>query len=834
MSSKKRTTATRSAPGAAPLSPEVRARQALDAAHYREAIELHKALLKQERRGEWLDGLADSYAGRAAELAAKGMFPEALVVWRNRATLCARPLLEGPYLDWLLRAGEHAAALRLLSTTDGLSATAAAELETALAAVVLTSPDSDLALLTANSPLLRHRANALAAIAACCRGDHAELDEHLRAIPFRSPYRDLRFLLKSLALLGSDPAQAAELIARVVVGGPFEALAKVVRAAIVPDGRWLAALHTLDEDGRQLLLDLKGCPEDGRSLLFDLARLGSLPAPAKVVELLLRRKGGLSAPAATLCLRLLPYADARIAAYHGAFAALDEGARVCSAALAAELHNDLRRAEAQWLRAADLLPPLPAALVLRHLFELIVGDGDLASGDEECVSWLYRSLALDPDDVATYLKLSRIYRQTRELKAARAIVERALERFANDAAVLLEAVEVALAGNAFKKAVGLAKRVLELDPINSRVRALIGQAHLSHARKQIRARRRDAAAKELDLAAQWLTSASERSVVKLLRGLSADDQPATALLCDAAGELAELGGNLLAAFHVLLECVRVDSPAPASLRRAGIDLSGKPTTREVVAVAHALNALDEDGARLLPRVLDSLRAPLRRAAANDFSEAEAIAICEALLRRDERSLLQAFADVGLKRWPARPIFVYFTTFARHGSRACFVISDREGRALERAHDEALDAGDQRTALRIHELLSPPATFDGGAPDDFGGFGGLEDIFTDSGEALRNPRTALEMMLQVGGEEEVIRTLREGFSDGEFRQFARAAGGNRKRLARLLIDAVVESMEQSLGAAPLDALPPPAPRPRQPPKPPVPPVHDDRQKDLFDD
>jgi hypothetical protein len=97
----------------------------------------------------------------------------------------------------LLRAGEHDTALRLL-TTEGSSA-AAGDLETRLGSGSAGDrPESALAHLAADCPLLRHRGAALAAISACCRGDRTELDERLRAIPFSSPYRDLRFILKAL------------------------------------------------------------------------------------------------------------------------------------------------------------------------------------------------------------------------------------------------------------------------------------------------------------------------------------------------------------------------------------------------------------------------------------------------------------------------------------------------------------------------------------------------------------------------------------------------------------------------------------------------------------
>jgi hypothetical protein len=837
MSRKHRPPLSRPTPAATPVSPETHARQVLEAGHYREAVELYKNLLKQERRSEWLDGLAAGYAGRARELANKGMLQEALVVWRNRSSLCGKLLAEGPYLDWLLRTGAHDAALRLLTPIGDAAATVDADLETRLAAVALTAPDSALAQLAAESPLRRHRAAAQAAIAACCRADLADLDEQLRGIPFRSPYRDLRFILKALLLVGNDAAQATGLIARVTVDGPFERLAAVVRAGVLPGRRWLLALLDLDEESRHLLLEIKGYPENRRPLLLEvaeLARTGVAPTPTRVVDLLLHRNRGLPVTAARLCRRLLPYAEKRLAEYQNAFGPLGEAETACILALAAEVRRAIESSESHWLRAARLFStveeaPLQAALILRHLFDLIVGHEDAADYDDECTTWLKRSLELDPDDRATHLKLIRLHRQGQDLKAARASVETALARFANDPAVLLEAVETALAGNAFKKAVTLAKRLLDLDPINSKVRALIGQAHLSHARKQIRLHRPEAAGKELDLADEWLATANERSVSKLLRGLSATDAPATVRLREAVDEL---GGKLLAAWHVLLESIRVGSQPAGELRRAAPNLSGMPVPREVLNVMHAINALGKNESKALRTVLDTLRAPLKRGAAGDFSESERISICETLLLREEQGLLQAYANAGLQRWPERPVFVYLATFAKHGKGAFFAMSERERQTLEAALKKALEDGDQRTVLRIRDLMGPPGFFSGEDSDDFD-----DDDFGDSVDDLpANPRDVFELLMSMGGHNEVIRMAREVLPDSKFRPLERAAGGNRKKLAEMLIELLVESLANldlsSFLAPPSGGSPVPKPKPHPPA--PKQAVQDDRQKGLFDD
>jgi tetratricopeptide (TPR) repeat protein len=826
MSRKIRTTVHHPRPAAPGVAPSLAAsaRQALAAGRHREAVELHKELLKQERRPEWVDGLAASYAGRAQELTAKGMFAEALVVWRNRAKLCDRPLAEGPYIDCLLRAGEHDTALRLL-TTEGSSA-AAGDLETRLAAVVLVSPESALSHLAADCPLLRHRGAALAAISACSRGDRTELDERLRAIPFSSPYRDLRFILKALLAVGDDPAQAADLIARVGGEGPFARLAAIVRAAIQPGGGWLTAMRGLDDEGQRLLLDLKGCPESRRPLLFEVAELARLevpPAPVRVLDLLLRRSRGLPASAARLCRRLLPFADQRLADYRAAFGPLAEVERDCILARAGEIRHDGNAGSRHWLRAAALLSPttaspLQAALILRHLFAAVVPPESAPQIDSEPLSWLERSLELDPDDRATYLQLIRIHRRQKNLKAARATVDVALTRFADDPAVLLEAVETALAGNAFKKAVTLAKRLLELDPINLRVRALIGQAHLSHARKQIRLSRPDAAGREIDLAEQWLTSPGERSLGKLLRGLCADSAPATGLLREAAGEL---GGGLFAAFQLLLESHRVGTGAAGVLRRAGVELSGMPLPGEVLAIVQGLNDLGQADQRWLAAILEPLRAPLKRAAVADFSESERISICETFLRQDENALLAAYAGVGLKRSPARPVFVYFVARAKQRSTFFVMLSENDQLALERALEAARAEGDERTVLRIGELMRSGGFFGGADPDDFDDdpFAGDDEEGDALGGLPLDPRAMFEMMISLGSQtqSQLIRMARAVLPLNVFRESERAAGGNRKKLAQLLVECLLENE--------------PAAKPRAEKSRPS---ADDPQKGLFDD
>jgi len=809
---------------------------ALAAGRFREAIELYKGLLKLERRCEWLDGLAESYAGRAHSLASKGMLPEALAVWRNRASLCGKPLFEGPYVEWLLRSGEHATAMRALAELSKQPDGTASELEYRLAAVTLVAPDSALATLPADSLLRQHREAALAALKACCSGDIGTLDEHLRAIPFRSPYRDLRFLLKSLLLTNRDPVLASELVHRVVPGGPFERLAAVVRAAVLPGKRWLVALLDLDAESRQLLLEVKGCPENRRALLLSIAevvRRGTLPTSAGILDLLLPKARGLPA-VAYFCRRLLPHAVQRLRDYETACGRLSEAEAECTMALAEGIDGFHASARRHWLQAVTVCTNdgqlLQAALILRYLSTRQHGPTAAETFDAQRAAWLQRSIELDPDDRATHVRLIRMLRQAKGLKEARAAVAVAMTRFVDDPVVLLEAVETALAGNAFKKAVTLATRVLELDPINSQVRALIGQAHLAHARKQFKARRPDAVSKEIDLAEKWLVTPGERSCAKLLRGLSMNTPQATLLLQEAWNEL---GGELPATLQLLLENCRLSGQPAAALRRAGISLSGVPSPREVIAAMHVIGTVGKAEDRFLASALETLHAPLKRAAQGTFAQADLVAVCETWLRRGQRSLLRAYAEAGLRCWPELPALVYLRASAVHGRDAYFSLSPAEERALRMAAERAATDGDQRTVLRIRELLAPPHEYRNDV-DDFDEEDDLDedDDDQDFAEPTFDLRGILEMMAATGNPAAIIDLARGLVPDADFRRLQRNAGHNRRQLAQMLMDYLADMMAKITGN---NRPATPEPRPSHASAPNSRPAdEDDRQGRLFDD
>ena len=136
-------------------------------------------------------------------------------------------------------------------------------------------------------------------------------------------------------------------------------------------------------------------------------------------------------------------------------------------------------------------------------------------------------------------------------------------RFPGNPAVLLHAVDAAVARNAFKKAVGFAQQVLAVDPINMPVRQRMIELQLAHARKQVRSGRADLAAKSLDEASEWERPDKPDPSLRIGRALVAgwrqDGDPATAEAVHAAVQ--EAGGSPLGWFRMVLEASLMNWPA---------------------------------------------------------------------------------------------------------------------------------------------------------------------------------------------------------------------------------------------------------------------------------
>ena len=809
-------------PISAANTPEKQAATALDhleRRRFRDAIECYKALVKTEPRPEWLTGLASAYAGRAQALADKDMRREAIELWRSRAEMCHTALWEGPYAGWLVAEGRVSDVLGYLSqrraaasaAPDGQGDDGLAALEAQLAPGLLSADDTALKQLPAESLLLQHRALALAALAAYARQDVAALEQALANIPFRSPYRDLRSLLKAMVLWETDRDAAHAAIERVPRTSAFESLAAPLRCVVASGSERLRRWVSLNNSQQLIALDLLGGPRTWAPLLQALAGAHADLAPAALFDLMQHNARVLPGALATRVWQwLAPWALRLGCASPLIFGKPSKAHQECATALAVEIKGEMSHAEEHWLAAVEMLTGSKdpddrqrAATVLRHMATLkehLSREGIL---DKAGASYLTRSLEFDASDCDVHVRLVASWRRLGDLKKARERLEAGLSLFPDNAALLSEAVETALAGGAFKKAATTARRLLELDPLNRKVRTLLGNAHLSHAGKHIAAGKLEPATKEIEEARGWLGAAAEQGRLHLLLAWTEPEgSPERLRLARLAATT--WGAGLPAGWRLLREAqglfARVElTSAVKLLSEAGIDSAKALTPADVLGLVQVM----EQEPLIARKGADPL-APWRKALAALapaplFDAETTLRICEAWSAHKEHDLLERFATAARKRWPDRPIFVYHAVAARFGKNGC-IETERDFEDLEHAGERAQKNKDFKLDSRIEALFeadSPPPDFDDLGPD-------FDDSDRMAGPPMQDPkelRAMLEQTIKMDGGKSFLKIARDDLGADVIRQIEKECGGDKKAVLRRLIDLIVAEVAGFFGQPP---------------------------------
>jgi cellulose synthase operon protein C len=521
----------------APLPPlAVKATEALRLGDFKQAIELFKRLVKQDARPEWCDALGEAYTGRARFLAAKGMFEEAETALSKAAAsdgTVPDPLL---YVQCLVKRGQiHKAAGLAVKYigNDRVAASAAPRLAELAAALWLAAPVPLAAPADQKSEFgkwVEHAAAAQESLTAWIEGrPPQEIDQSLSRIPLRSAFGSLRLILKSLLTAPDDPARARLLLGSIPPESAFASLRLAVEAALPePPVDPMATPAPPSKPQQVFAGEVRALPGAASQSLVQLAK-AERSGPGALLSFLASQAGSLPADdVKRACLDLLPQAPHRLRQFESTFGPLSEFDRNRVLALAAEAGSDWERAEQCWAVAAQRIKTatgaqagLTAGVIYRHLARLahehpeIEGEG---TSDPE-IEYLELSLRADPDHLHAVLELIGLYRTHEQDRDWHRLAEDAAQRFPGESAVLLQAVDSAIARKAFKKAVGFARKLLALDPINQAARQRMIELHISHARKQLRSKRADLASKELAGAAEWERPGALNSSLRINQGL---------------------------------------------------------------------------------------------------------------------------------------------------------------------------------------------------------------------------------------------------------------------------------------------------------------------------
>ena len=732
-----------------------KASEAMGLGDFKEAIELLKRLVKQDPLPRWRDMLADAYAGRARNLAAKGMFDEAETALNKTAAAdgtVREPLL---YVQCLAKRGQLAKAFQHAVKyigTDKVPAASAARMAELTAALWLVAPVRVDAQADPSSELGQWAQSAAAAqqsLAAWVEGKPAhEIEPLLSRIPMRSAFRPLRLILKSLITAPTDPARARQLLDGIGRQSPFACWREAVAAAL-PGEAQEPPTNAAPPSRAQCLFaaEVKGLPAGGSQLLAEFVKAERSGAAALMSFLTSRAAALPATEAKRACFNLLPRAPDRLRQVESTFGSLAEFDRARILALAAEAANDWERAEEQWCvaakateRSADPESRLMAGGIYRHVAGLAETHTEIAGeGASPSIDYLEGSLRADPDHLPAVLKLIGLYRTEGQDKDWHRLAEDAAQRFPQQSAILLQAVDSAIARKAYKKAVGFARRILALDPINQAVRQRMIELQISHARRQARSKRADLAWKELANAAEWERPDAPSARLCVNQGLVAWELGNAA---DAEARLrrgVELaGGGVVGWFCASVEHARMKGGAASgAVLRAELVRAQKavaPSKEEILSVALGMSdgEITEASKEIAPLVF-RIRGWLLQGASLAWSAAEIHPVCEMLRLAGAYDLLADYARLALLRTPDDATWKLYRVMARVKGDA-ERLSVREEDELMDLVEDAEARQDFHTANRIERFLDSVPDFPKGAASHSArrgpsakGIGSVDDI-----------------------------------------------------------------------------------------------------------
>jgi cellulose synthase operon protein C len=703
---------------------------ALRQGRFKEAMEVFKQLARLDPRPEWTHRLADAYAGRAHALADKGMFKEAALVLEN--TLSAGQTVREPllYLTCLIRQGQHQRAKQTaLKYADQLPAAEAGRVAELAAALTLTVPAqaavADATPSGAATCVDPSRA-AQAVLHAWLQAKPSdEVEALLTRIPLRSPYGPLRLILKSLIMPSEALEKALGLLTMIPAGSMFASARAATEATLVVDPTHLLARWSHLRPAQQAFVaEVRGLPPPGTALLnqiLDAERRG----PAALFALLV--KPGLPLPAdelRTACLDLLPAIPHYLQQFDRRFEPLSAVERHRVLALSAEACENWRRAQQHWDAMAEAMSDqqtpdarLARGVVLRHLADLAKEHPDLG-GDlwaDAITDYLERSLEADPDHLPATLTLLERYRNADSPKDWpkdwHRATDLAAQRFPGNTAILLHAVDAAVARNAYKKAAGFARRLLTLDPINQPVRQRMIELQLAQARKQMRAGRADLAAKALALAAEWERPDAPNAPLRIGQALvtmrGAPNAEAEAGLREAV-QLA--GGGTSGWFRAVLEAALMgwsEQHRQSLHRELATAQTGEPKRETILSLIGMLGQREiQDSKRVVASVLWRIEPSLTAGSRIAWPAAEFRTIMASLHHLGAIEVLRAYARDAMQRDPEDRTARFYRIVAQvKGNRDH--LTDAQETELCDLMDQAGNRQDFHMLNRVQRFLDGP-------------------------------------------------------------------------------------------------------------------------------
>ena len=715
-----------------------KARDALANGKFKEAIDLFKQILRQDRHPQWRQLLSEAYVGRARAMVAKGMFKDAAAVIENTSApdgTVADPLL---YLHCLIQSGQQPKAaghaLAYIGTAAPLPPDVQGPLEGVAAALWL-AHRPQLAMRQAPPERVRWLETATTASQALqAWADGLPTDELALLtgrISLRSPFRPVRVLLMALAAAPGEADRHRRMLDEAIPpGSPFYGFRVAVEASLpgsqpLAPERWTG----LTPAQQAFVSEARGIAPDGAKFLSDIAS-AEPGGPAAVFSLLARQSGLPPDDIRTACLSLLPSAPDRLRQFERIFGALSAWERARILAIAAEERRDMEKAGRSWVHAVAALEAdaardgLAEGVVLRHVASIATHpETSIRNGRSVAIRYLTRAYAADPDHLPGLLQLIGHCREDGDAGHWHSLAKEAAYRFPREPAALTQAIDAAVERKEYREAAALGRAVLDLDPINHGVRLRMIDMHIAHARQEMRAGRHELAAEELSVAAGWDSGNARSAQLRIAAGIVEMHIGKTRTpLKEGIALIADEGAGWIRAATEAYLMESQESVLNILLHALRHALKGQPTKAGVLAALGPHGHPDADDYRqAIGKLLPLIQPWLTRAASLDWLPAEFREVAYALTGIRGYGVLAEHAMAAKRRDPADPCARFHLVVAEvHGDAGR--LSERQRDELVRAADEADARDDSRTAAMIDNFLDDdmdePDEWDAADEDDY--------------------------------------------------------------------------------------------------------------------
>ncbi len=721
---------------------------------FSEAVKTFRQLTEANDDKRWRSFHRQAYQGRIGQLLAKGMAKEALAIYRNMVDYCQT---ENPslYFSLLLKGGyaEKAVAL-FVDLEESLAKTAGQMVAELFAAYLLSGHEQVLRFLPDGHLLKSQFPSADMALQAYCDGNNGNVEDHLRKITFRSPYRNFRLALKGMLAFEEDRTAAEDCFAKIPATSIFRKMVIPYRSIIdYPPGK--SAKLTSRE--QQVVQSLQGISKSTARFIEGItARQNNA---VQLFTFLVGRQKFLSGhKLRDICYRLLIHAENKYVNFVRIFGELDYFQYNRMLALGGEVDGDYWEACQDWQEAFAGIPAgddpqdnLRKALILRHCVELLERE-DGAFDYEQRAEMLEKSLEYDSGDLSCWLKLLDLAAHDGRQRYYK-LVNRMLAEFPNNVEVLLRGVMAAVDRGAYKKAGKLADKVLQIDPINSKAKQLLIDAHLEHGRKLARQGKFVLAVKECQAAAQDNNGNYVPGVLEICHGLIlvlAGDKDAGLTLHEQGVGMAD---NLVSGcFQACMEARLLQysgkllKPFDRRLKDA---CKGKPEVRGLLDFAALLQRYGAKEKQAVQNLRPIVTSWLASGLKLDLDKGAYLQLCAILQQQNYFELLTKYGKKADKLWPDSPLFVFYYLCgkSRAGSKK---ISNRELDRLEDMLELAELQHDRKSVMLIEELLKK-LLFSGKISPN----GAMGNALSGFLEMFENNETMRDEMLQIMESEDFL-------------------------------------------------------------------------------